>query len=166
MSKRRGRKKSESKRLTRDVNIRLAVQEDLPDVLEIVHKMGGYYPIPISDAKVLRTVVGTMKEGFVLVAEVGGRIVGVLGLEARQWWFSDDWFLGDNFFMILPEHRGMEPFAALVKAAQSLSDKTEIPMMLSILNPERTMAKIRLFSQVMDGECWGANFVYGMNERE
>lgn len=174
MAKRRGRNKAakvaateqkvnESGNQTPEYHMRLASHEDLPTVLWIVHKMGKDYPVKVSDVKVLQKVSQVIEEGFVLLACKGDQVVGVLGLEAKQWWFTDDWFLGDDFFMMLPEHRGMEPFKLLTDAAKSLSDKTNLPLMLGVMTPERTTAKIRLFSQAMGGDCWGANFAYGFD---
>ncbi len=151
-----------AEKVTEELTIRLATDDDLMTVLMLVHKMGADYPIPIDDSKVLSRVQDTIKQGLVLLVLKDMEVVATTGLIATDWWFSQDMFLRDVFTVIHPKHRSLSVFKALMEAVKELSDKMGLPVVMGVMTPTDTKRKIALYERYMD--CWGATFTHGFNK--
>ena len=92
--------------------IRNATRDDLPALVELGRAMAAESPryrrLTYSARKV-GTLLGNMidsPDGFVMLAEQGGKIFGVMAAFVSEHWMSEDRMSSDFGLFILPEHRG------------------------------------------------------------
>jgi GNAT superfamily N-acetyltransferase len=109
--------------------IRHATRDDLPALVELGRAMASESPryrrLTYSGHKV-GTLLGNMidsPDGFVMLAALGGEIVGVMAAFVSEHWMSDDRMSSDFGLFILPEYRGgtsaMRMARAYIQWAQS-----------------------------------------------
>jgi GNAT superfamily N-acetyltransferase len=76
---------------------------------------------PLNRPKVVATVYGVWKDGFILVAEEDDAIVASIGVIASAPWFSDEAHPVDVWTYLAPEARGGPVRGALLDAASRLA---------------------------------------------
>ena len=105
---------------------------------------------PVSRAKVVATVYGVWRDGFILVAEDagaagGGEIVASIGVIASAPWFSDEARPTDVWTYVAPEARGGPVRGALLDAACRLAaDRWQAMLRVGASVGGRHAAKDRL----------------------
>lgn len=140
--------------------IRTARRDDLMQVFHLGREFGAELPsyMPLDETKALQTIDRVFKEGLIIVAEVDGKIVGSIGLIARQWWFSDRWFLGDNWIFVSKDHRKSRIAIQMLKRAKQFADKTGLPLFVDIFSFNQVKRKNRLFRRyftpIGEGFCY------------
>ncbi len=127
--------------------IRVAVRDDLMQVFHLLQEMGAELPshMTIDDTKVFHTIDTAFREGLIIVAEVGGKIVGSIGLAPTQWWFSEVWFLGDKWIFVSKEHRKSRIAVQMFKRIKEFADKTGMPMGVAIFSFNQVKRKNAFF---------------------
>lgn len=95
---------------------------------------GSFHPLKTL-SNVLRMVNGP--GSCVLMAMNGDEAVGVLGLFEEAYWWSEDRFLGDKGFYVLPKYRDAGAFDVLLQAAQQAGDDLGLQVVITIANHRR-----------------------------
>lgn len=127
-----------------------------PDDLVALHKlllvMGQEVSrAPVNPAKVMQVLVHAVSHPdayTVLMAMDEGDLVGALCLAKSDFWYSDDAFLSDLFFFVLPQHRGGEAMPALIAAAEQIGAAADLQVILTINNPRRLRGSRAKFERV------------------
>jgi len=112
----------------------------------------------INDTKLRGYILVCIEEGACLVAELEGAIVGTICLRTLQEIWSDDHFLNEEWFYVLPAFRGTGAAVKLLDTAERLADQMGLPVYMAINNhdPERTEL---LFDHRVGYRRTGANYL-------
>lgn len=91
------------------VSVRAAVEADIPTLIELGAALHAESPrfrrYPYSPRKVAEMALAVIPGGGALVAEIDGKIVGVMAGFVVEQWFSETKVASDLTFYILPEYR-------------------------------------------------------------
>lgn len=86
----------------------------------------------INDAKARAYIDACIQEGACLVAEYQGAIIGTICLRTLQEIWSDDQFLNEEWFYVLPAMRSTGAAVKLLGTAEQLADKMGLPVFFAI----------------------------------
>ena len=89
--------------------------------------------------RVSHKINSVLLDGVVFVVrDEDGNIVGSVGLEETDHWWSNENFLGDSWFYVLPKHReiadGEKPSDLLLKTAMTYAKEKNKPIVMGIYN--------------------------------
>jgi hypothetical protein len=87
--------------------------------------------------KAMQGIYETLKDGAVIVALKGNKIVGSLGLYHTELWYADDSVLSELWFYITPEERDGPALQALLAELAKLCDELGAIAEIKINNPHR-----------------------------
>ena len=109
------------------IEIRWAKVEDIPAISNLmVNDMfpehGKHMAETLNPHKVVKQIEQCVRGEGTLIAETTLEMVGVLNLNRVQWWFSDEYFLSDLGFYVLPEFRGTAGKKLIKRAARYARD--------------------------------------------
>ena len=88
------------------ITSRFADQSDILDILELLwemHEESGLGSLNVG--KVIQKTQDTLNNGLIIIAEQDDKIIGTIGLNKFQFWWSDDWALGDQWSFVTKEKR-------------------------------------------------------------
>ncbi len=122
-------------------------EDEVFDMLRDMYKESGL--LALSEKKVRDTIKRTTQQkdgqyGFIGVIR-GDKIEASVGLVLDQWWYSDDWCLGERWCFVQPEFRRKNHARRLVDFSKWCAEKLHVPLAMSVLSTIRTEAKERLF---------------------
>jgi predicted N-acetyltransferase YhbS len=101
-------------------------------ILEEAHgESDGAYP-PTDPHMGLDWITRTLNTGYVVVADVSGRLVGSLALTNYQFPWSPQWYLYLEWLYVQKKFRKMGAFNALMAAAHAFSEENNAPMYMAI----------------------------------
>jgi GNAT superfamily N-acetyltransferase len=86
----------------------------------------------VNDQKAMQYVVQTLGMSFVAVAEISGRIVGVLALTPFKEPWSDDVAMAEEWYYVVPSFRSRGAAALLLREAELFCDSQQVPMLFGI----------------------------------
>ena len=86
----------------------------------------------VNDQKAIQYVVETMAVSFVAVAEISGRIVGVIALTPYKEPWSDDVAMAEEWYYVVPSFRSRGAAALLLQEAELFCDLQQVPMLFGI----------------------------------
>lgn len=157
-------KDSSSQHIERPSNVRLAGPEDedaLYDLLLALDDDNGF-DVPKSEERIKEAIrMGTRRQGA-LIGVVdgkrgeygeGGELAASVAMNLQQFWYSDDWFLGEGWLFVRPEYRSnhldsaLFTFAKWCRQEMSKSGGKDMPLVLSMWARKRLPAKLRLWSR-------------------
>ena len=143
--------------------IRVAVIEDLPDLLELCRDL--FFENGIS--KVDWEIGG---EGLKRAINGEGAVIGVIGpvgaieaathLQISNFWYSSEPHLEELFSYVRPKYRRSENAKALIDFGKRCAEGLGVPLLIGILSNHRTEEKIRLYRRRL-GAPSGAFFLVG-----
>lgn len=151
--------------------IRPAIPSDIDPLMDMCRRMfdeGGIGP-KMDEGVVLKEIMrGIYAEKGAFLGVIGdeGRVEGSIYLLVGQLWYNPNFiWLEDRWVFVLPEYRKSQPgklsnAVELLKCAKYFAETLGLPLMLSILNNDRTEAKVRLYRRIF-GEPSGAFFLTG-----
>lgn len=132
-----------------EVKIRRARPQDFVNIMWVlsqgVQESEVAYPA-IDDMKLMQWIVDCKRHGEILVADCSRQIVGVLGLLTREWAWSTEKYIGNEFFFVLPKFRKRGTADALLKAAEKFSDENGVRMIIGFSGGKRAEIKDRMAS--------------------
>jgi len=100
------------------LEIRDVVEDDFIDLLHLLLKFGSefneVYPVA-SARKVATEIENHFKNGFIKNAYKDKKLVGSIGAMKSSWWFSDEQFVAETWFYVLPEHRDYKTARGLLQ---------------------------------------------------
>ena len=143
--------------------VRLATREDLFEVISLgreLHKENGL--MAMDDEAIVKAatnaVLGT--DGVVGVIGAPDHIEGLIFLQLRQFWYSNEMHLEELLNFVKPQYRRSENAKALIEFAKTAATKLGVPLLIGVLSNEQTQAKIRLYRRQL-GQPAGAFFLFG-----
>lgn len=111
------------------------------------HDEGGAYP-PTDPHMGLNWITRTLTDGYVIVADVSGRLVGTLALTNFQFPWSPQWYLYLEWLFVQKKFRNGGAFHALMKGAHAYADDLNAPMLMGVSSGDRDVfLKDKLFQQ-------------------
>lgn len=99
-----------------------------------------FAPAPVNAAKVmskLLTACEQPQQHRLLMAVKDGCLVGYLCLEQVGYWYSDEVFLTDFGYYVLPAHRNANVGLALLNEARCIAASQNLPLLVVVNNPLR-----------------------------
>jgi len=120
---------------------------------------------PVNDVRLYQWILGIISTGVLAVADLSGRIVGVLGATPYQPPWSLNYAYDVDFFYIMEKFRGEGLEDHLMLAVEGhvdgLSEQLgyELPLTLSINTGDRAEAKVRMMSMKSRYTFTGGNWV-------
>jgi hypothetical protein len=119
--------------------------EAIAEVMLAVHATDPYAH-PINWQKATRFVMDTIDHGAVIIMERGELVVATAAFVGPfSWWYSDDEYLQDAWFLVHPDHGQLELFFALCDAVDRIGAATGLKPVISLFGANRVYAKDRLF---------------------
>lgn len=89
-----------------------------------------FAPIDAQDS--INEVLRLRDEGVILVARMGGHIIGSLGLIRTGWWYNQkSFFLTDRWFFVFPQFHHVGVAARLLAEAAVIGAHAEIPVVIN-----------------------------------
>ncbi len=116
------------------------------------------YP-PVDHATGLQWVTQTLSEGYVVVADVSGRLVGTLALTNYHFPWSPKWHMYLEWLYVQQKFRKGGAFEALIKASHAYADENDAPIVAGVSAADsKVLLKDKLFQH--HGYVYsGGNFV-------
>ena len=112
------------------------------------HEMGELSARHFDQEKVISEIAITLGHDKTWVAETDdGKIVGSIGLQLGQLWYTDRSRYGDKWFYVLPEYRSQGIATALIKQVKEFAKTSEYPITLGIYNMDDIERKIKFFQR-------------------
>lgn len=111
--------------------------------LAIMHREMGIVPANPGKAfkRVHDLVLGEGGDGFALMAERDGVLIGSLGLEIGECWYGDGQVLIDLWFYTLPTERGGLTARVLMREAAAVAGELGLVALITVNNPRRSTAR-------------------------
>lgn len=91
----------------------------------------GAYP-PVDHTIGLQWITRTLAEGYCIVADVSGRLVGTLALTNFQFPWSPEWYLYMEWLYVQKKFRTGGAFDALMKVVHTHADELDAPLVVGI----------------------------------
>jgi len=101
------------------------------------------YP-PINQLKIIQWITDTKTNGEIIVADLSGRIVGVLGLVVQEWKWSDDKFVTNEFFFVMPQFRKHGTADSMLEAGSQFANKAGLRTIISFTGGRKASLKDRM----------------------
>lgn len=99
---------------------------------------------PIDDACGYRWILGILEEGFVVVADLNGRIIGAACASPYRPPWSLKWLMDMEFLYVLPSFRKDGIADSLVRAVENFADKHKAPLTFGIQTEDKPHVKDRM----------------------
>lgn len=127
--------------------------------------VGIEYPEPHED-DVLKWVVSIMTNGYVVVAERAGRLIGAIGVQPTPLPFNlKEVVLRDQFFYVSKAHREGGVANALMKKVQAWAAAGRLPLIMNIISGLNT-EKLDRFYRIQGGTYAGGTLVFGLPTKD
>lgn len=138
---------------------------NLVRLLTAAHDESGAYP-PVDPAYGLNWITRTLTEGYVIVADVSGRLVGTLALTNFQFPWSPQYYLSLEWLFVQKKFRKGGSFEALIKACHAYADSKGAPLVAGVsAGDAKTLLKDKLFQQY-GYEYMGGDFIRSAHGQE
>jgi len=150
------------------IKVRLATPKDNVAVGKLLMDVDPRLQIgyaPVNDVRLYQWILEIIQTGVLAVADLSGRIVGVLGATPYQPPWSLQYAYDVDFFYILESFRGEGLEDHLLKAVEGHVDGIsaqlgyQVPLTLQINTGDRAEAKVRMMSMKENYTFTGGNFV-------
>jgi len=132
------------------VKIRPAKPLDASNIARLLiecHEDNGSYP-PVDHTVGLSWITQTLTNGFVLVADVSGRLVGTLALTNYQFPWSPKWYMYLEWLYVQKKFRKGGAFEALMTATHAHADESDAPIVAGVSAADKEVfLKDKLFQQ-------------------
>jgi N-acetylglutamate synthase-like GNAT family acetyltransferase len=130
------------------IKIRQAKPLDASNIARLLiecHEEGSAYP-PVDHTIGLRWITRTLEEGYVLVADVSGRLVGTLALTNYQFPWSPKWYMYLEWLYVQNKFRKGGAFEALLTATHAHADEVDAPIVAGVSAADaRVILKDKMF---------------------
>lgn len=133
--------------------------------LDVAENAAGVAPLSSAAIRAaIKTATRIKGRALLGLIEYAGAPVGVVGLAAMHWWWSDRQFLEQKFIFVHPAHRQSRHAADLIRFSHWAADQLTAALGYPVYVIEgvtaliRTDAKVRLMAQ--HSNWCGAQFVY------
>lgn len=143
-----------------NVELRWATHDDLLEIATLLNEMheeiGAFDLAP----QKMRDHIGEiLTEGKCLVAEAEGEIVGSIGLQGSEPWYSTTKIIVDSWIFVSPRvQKRLSVFRAMVKEVQEYAKTVHMPLVLALYSEKDNNRKNRLFARYGDQIMRGFQF--------
>lgn len=150
------------------VKIRQAKPLDTSNLVRLLtaaHDEAGTYP-PVDEAYGLNWITRTLTEGYVIVADVSGRIVGTLGLTQYNFPWSPQVYLYLEWLFVQKKFRKGGAFEALLQASHAFADQHNLPVLAGVSSAD---AKVFLKDKMFQHHGYkyiGGDFIRSIHGRQ
>lgn len=86
--------------------------------------------------------------GAWVVEDDDGKVVGTIGVHKTSPWYSDEEYLMDGWFYVLPEYRKTGVGKMLLDAAVGFAKNENLPLMVGIFNISNTEKTIEIMNKM------------------
>jgi GNAT superfamily N-acetyltransferase len=131
--------------------------EDLKDTLKLLlvfrEEFADIYP----EADITRVAIAIQKhfdDGFICNAYKDGMVIGSIAAFESEWWFSDEKFLAETWFYILPKYRNFKTARALLKKLKEYANTRGLTIQLPISSGNDTPALYKRLGFKDMGNIW------------
>lgn len=97
---------------------------------------GGAYP-KADHELALKWITRTLIDGFVIVADVSGRLVGTLALTNYQFPWSPKWYMYLEWLYVQKKFRKAGAFNALIDACHAHADEHDAPLFAGVSSADK-----------------------------
>lgn len=153
------------------IKIRPAKPLDVSNLVRLLtaaHDESGSYPA-VDPHMGLNWITQTLNEGYVIVADVSGRLVGTLALTNFNFPWSPDQFMYLEWLYVQKKFRKGGAFDALIKGCHAFADLHNAPILAGVSSGDKDVfLKDRLF-QTKGYRYIGGDFIrsrHGQQEKE
>lgn len=136
--------------------LKLLVEHFVPE-----HSMGKLSAKNLNFNKGYGWLVHNVECGAWAVEGEDGQFIGSIGLHVTSPWYSDEKYLADGWFYVLPEHRNTGVGKALIDRAKEFAEDSNMPMILGVFNADGTEVKFDIM-QRMGMKVIGGLFATGV----
>lgn len=106
-----------------------------------------------------------LMEGYCVVAEENGIIVGTSGLGYTKFpWNDQAWLLNSEWFHVTKQFRRGGTAKKIIDMVKAYAEERNIPIIMGISSGVDTVKKQR-FLQMTGASFVGGNFIYGLGEK-
>lgn len=141
-----------------------ADEDALFHLLMLAHQENGL--LALSEEKVRQVLRAMLARGSGRWGMIGiihgpdGSAIGSVGVELETFWYSDEWYLGERWNYVHPDHRQSSHAEDLIQFSKWAADTLGVVLEMGIISTIRTEAKVRLYRRQM--KQVGAFFVHGL----
>ena len=140
------------------LKIQDVAKDDFIDLLNLLLNFGSefneVYP-PANMRKVALEIEDHYKNGFIKNAYKDGKLVGSIGAMKSSWWFSDEEFIAETWFYVLPEYRDYKIARALLQELIKYANNMTIQLPVSSGKDTPSLYKRMGFKEM--GNIWRYN---------
>lgn len=102
---------------------------------------------PVDLIKVGEFFYNNFKEAPIFVYKnPEGEILGFIGVQLTDFWWSTQEVVNDYIFYVDPKHRNIEIAGALIEAMRDFAKLNKLPVVSNVISKDRTEAKARLYT--------------------
>ena len=143
------------------IKVRRAEPKDIVNIAKLLK--GGWRQqtlqfAPIDDACGYRWILSILEQGFVVVADLNGRIVGTASAEPYRPNWSRKWLMDMSFLYVLPSFRRDGIAEKLIQAVTNFADKHGAGLTFGIETMDKPLIKDRLL-KIAGWTYAGGNFL-------
>lgn len=147
--------------------VRPAIPDDEDSIykmLLLLHEENGVFSVSEPKVREFIRQATERRGGLIGIIQGEGGVEASVGLELQQWWYTDDWCLGEKWNFVLPDFRKSTHATKLIDWAKWSSDKLGVPLSMGIISTKQTAAKVRLYERRMTNV--GAMFMANLPEHK
>ena len=131
------------------IQVRRATPHDFVNILRLGEQIQMldedevWYP-RVDPMKAMQMIMAAKQHGEIIVADCSRQIVGAIGLCVREWPWSTERYIGNEFFHVLPKFRKHGTANALVKAAEKFATESGLRLVVAFSGGKKAEVKDRL----------------------
>lgn len=153
---------------SKKIKVRRAEPKDIVNIAKLL-KQGWNEPTvefaPINDVCGYRWILGILEEGFAVVADLDGRIVGAALVSGYRPLWSLTWLMTVEALYILPSFRRDGIAESLITAVEGFADKHKAALTFGIQTAEKPLVKDRMM-KIAGWQYVGGNFLRAARGQE
>lgn len=139
--------------------LRIATPADLEAICNLLRSMHDEIGVGRVDEKTaLGAISEIINQGYCVVVEKDGAIVGSIGLTLTQWWYSKDKLFTDQWFFVHPDHRKFGLATRLLNFVKAVGDRRGLPVVISVGTTIETLPKLKFFKKHL--KPFGGSFIH------
>ena len=145
--------------------VRLATEADIEQILDMgraLHKENGL--MRLDDRLIQETAESVILNDDGVFGVIGdvGHLEGMILLQLRKYWYSQECHIEELLNYVKPEYRKSRNAIALVEFAKLQSQKLGIPLLIGILSNKNTEQKMKLYQRRL-GPPSGGYWIFNGN---
>lgn len=135
--------------MSKTIKVRLAGPRDVVNIGKLMEQGASEVTaqhVPVDNVRMYQWVLATIETGIIAVAELSGRLVGIVGAGPFRPVYSNEWMLDIETFYVVPKFRKHGIEKSLLEAIEGWADEKKVPLIMTLYTTSRTEAKERMIS--------------------